>query len=189
MFCFLAHVVEEEREAAEGVEFLTSCRHHWSDTTRVNHITWHLCLHYLGVSSHAHTHTHTHTHTHLPSFLPSIPLPIIGHVALQSGGSKWEEQVTQHLLTSMNSETTSASKADHTRTRQLLSPATRQHYFSCVLRMKYRMLHSTSCLRIDSPSISKRLVECTMRYFHAQYTRKIMLACCRQQKLPRVWSA
>ena len=50
-------------------------------------------------------------------------------------------------------------------TRQLLLPATRQHYCSCVLHMKYRMLHSTSCLRIDSPSISKRLVECTMRYF------------------------
>ena len=45
---------------------------------------------------------------------------------------------------------------------QLLSPAARQHYCSCVLHMNYRMLHSTSCLRIDSPSISKRLVECTM---------------------------
>ena len=57
-----------------------------------------------------------------------------------------------------------------------LSPVARQHYCSCVLRMKIRMLHSTSCLRIDSPSISKRLVECTMRYFHAQHART---SCCR----------
>ena len=56
---------------------------------------------------------------------------------------------------------------------------------------KFRMLHSTSCLRIDSPSISKRLVECsTDAIFHAQHARTI---CCRahrrRQKLPRVWSA
>ena len=76
-------------------------------------------------------------------------------------------------------------------TRQLLSPATRQHYRSCVLRMKYRMLHSTSCLRIDSPSIFKQLVECiyTMRYFHAQHAQTIMLPYRLRQKLPRVWSA
>ena len=71
-------------------------------------------------------------------------------------------------------------------TRQLLSPATRQHYCSCVLHMKYWMLHSTSCLKVDSPSISKRLVECTMRCFHAQHTRTIMLPCRRRQKLPHV---
>ena len=74
-------------------------------------------------------------------------------------------------------------------TRQLLLLATRQHYCSCMVHMKYQMLHSTSCLRIDSPSISKWLVECTMWYFHAQHARTIMLPCCRQQKLPRVRSA
>ena len=73
-------------------------------------------------------------------------------------------------------------------TRQLLSPATRQHYCSCMLCMNYWMLHSTSCLRIDSPSISKWLVECTMRYFHAQHVWAIMLPCRQWQKLPRVWS-
>ena len=67
-------------------------------------------------------------------------------------------------------------------TSQLLPPATRQHYCSCVLRMKYRMLHSTSCLRIDSPSISKRLVECTMWYYHVQHTWTIMLPCHGRQK-------
>ena len=44
-------------------------------------------------------------------------------------------------------------------------------------------------LEIDSPSISKRLVECTMRYFHAQHARTIMLPCRRRQNLPRVWLA
>ena len=33
-----------------------------------------------------------------------------------------------------------------------------------MLRMKYHMLHSTSRLQIDGCSISKRLVECSMRF-------------------------
>ena len=77
---------------------------------------------------------------------------------------------------------------DHLIRPYSLSPATLHYYCSCVLRIKYWMLYSTSCLRIDSPSIPKRLVECTMQYFHAQHAQTIMLPCHQWQKLPRVWS-
>ena len=59
--------------------------------------------------------------------------------------------------------------------RQLLSLVTRQHDRLWVLRMKYRMPHCTSCLRIDRPSISKRLAECSMQYFMRNTHRR---SCC-----------
>ena len=51
-------------------------------------------------------------------------------------------------------------------------------------------IYSTSHLEIDRRSILKQ-VECTcsIRYFHAQHPQTIMLPCCQQQKLPRVWLA
>ena len=73
--------------------------------------------------------------------------------------------------------------------RQLLSLATRQHYRSCLLCIKYRMVHSTSRLEIDEWSILKQLVECSIQYFHVQHPRMIMLLCYQRQKLLRVWSA
>ena len=71
-----------------------------------------------------------------------------------------------------------------TYTRQLLSLATRQHYHSCMLHMKYRMVHSTSRLEKDRRSIPKQLVECSIRYFYAQHPQIIMLPCRQRQKLP-----
>ena len=44
-------MIEEERDALAGVEFLTSSRQEWSNTLLNGHITWHLTLHYLGRSS------------------------------------------------------------------------------------------------------------------------------------------
>jgi len=44
----LAHVIEEEREAETGVEFLTSCRSVWQNSTMSHHISWHFMLFYLG---------------------------------------------------------------------------------------------------------------------------------------------
>ena len=35
----------------------------------------------------------------------------------------------------------------------------------------------------------KRLVECTMQYFHLQHAQTIVLPCRQRQKLPHVWSA
>ena len=46
--CSIGHVVEEERDASKGVEFLTSSRQQWATSNLGNHISWHLCLHYLG---------------------------------------------------------------------------------------------------------------------------------------------
>ena len=40
--------MEEERDASKGVEFLTSSRQQWATSNLGNHISWHLCLHYLG---------------------------------------------------------------------------------------------------------------------------------------------
>ena len=48
--------------------------------------------------------------------------------------------------------------------RQLLSLATQQLHRPCALCMEYCMIHSTSHLRIGHLSISKRFVECSMRY-------------------------
>ena len=44
-------------------------------------------------------------------------------------------------------------KVDHTHDN--VSLATRQHYRLCVLRMKYRKVHSTGHLEIDGLSILK----------------------------------
>ncbi|CAI8034667.1 Tetratricopeptide repeat protein 38, partial [Geodia barretti] len=43
----MAHVIEETKEAGEGVEFLTGSRGDWSDTVYNNHLTWHLTLYHL----------------------------------------------------------------------------------------------------------------------------------------------
>ena len=48
LVCSIGHVVEEERDALKGVEFLTSSRQQWATSNLGNHISWHLCLHYLG---------------------------------------------------------------------------------------------------------------------------------------------
>jgi tetratricopeptide (TPR) repeat protein len=47
-FHVMAHVIEETKEAGEGVEFLTGSRGDWSDTVYNNHLTWHLTLYRLG---------------------------------------------------------------------------------------------------------------------------------------------
>ena len=74
-------------------------------------------------------------------------------------------------------------------TRQLLSPVTWQHHCSCMLRME--ISHGTFYKSLGNRrlSILKQLVECSIRYFHAQHARTMMLPCRRQQKLPHVWSA
>ena len=41
-------MIEETKEAGEGVEFLTGSRGDWSDTVYNNHLTWHLTLYHLG---------------------------------------------------------------------------------------------------------------------------------------------
>ena len=48
----VGHVIEEERDAMVGVEFLTSSRQEWSSSFLNGHITWHLALHYLGRCGH-----------------------------------------------------------------------------------------------------------------------------------------
>ena len=40
--------MEEEHDASKRVEFLTSSHQHWATSNLGNHISWHLCLHYLG---------------------------------------------------------------------------------------------------------------------------------------------
>jgi len=45
----LGHVIEEDRDASEGVGILTSTRDHWKDSGLGNHIAWHLCLYYFGM--------------------------------------------------------------------------------------------------------------------------------------------
>ena len=44
-----AHVLEEAKEAREGIDFLTSYRPHWINSVYGGHITWHLTLYYLGM--------------------------------------------------------------------------------------------------------------------------------------------
>ena len=44
----LGHVIEEDRDVKEGVQFLTSTRDHWKESGLGNHIAWHLCLYYIG---------------------------------------------------------------------------------------------------------------------------------------------
>ena len=39
--------MEEEHDASSGVEFLTSTRSDWCDSTFGGHITWHLTLYHL----------------------------------------------------------------------------------------------------------------------------------------------
>ena len=49
LVCFhTAHVIEEAREARNGVEFLTTTRDDWKDSMFGCHITWHLTLYYFG---------------------------------------------------------------------------------------------------------------------------------------------
>ena len=53
-FCILlsntstGHVIEEEKDAESGVEFLTSSRENWKDSLYGGHLTWHLALYHLG---------------------------------------------------------------------------------------------------------------------------------------------
>ena len=47
----LGHVIEEDRDVEEGVQFLTSTRDHWKKSGLGNHIAWHLCLYYIGEST------------------------------------------------------------------------------------------------------------------------------------------
>jgi len=44
----LSHVIEEDRDVKEGVQFLNSTRDQWKDSGLGNHIAWHLCLYYIG---------------------------------------------------------------------------------------------------------------------------------------------
>ena len=44
----IAHVMEEVKEAGEGVKFFTASREHWVSSVYGGHLTWHLCLYYLG---------------------------------------------------------------------------------------------------------------------------------------------
>ena len=44
----ICHVVEESRDAEEGVELLERTRKDWESSILGNHISWHLALHYLG---------------------------------------------------------------------------------------------------------------------------------------------
>ena len=41
-------MIEEEREVETGVDFVTSCRSDWKDSSINHHIAWHLMLYYLG---------------------------------------------------------------------------------------------------------------------------------------------
>lgn len=45
----LGHVIEEEKDVAEGVELLTSTRSDWQDSVLSGHISWHLALYYLDL--------------------------------------------------------------------------------------------------------------------------------------------
>ena len=47
----LSHVIEEERDAAEGVKLLTSTRENWSKSIIGVHIAWHLALCYLDLGN------------------------------------------------------------------------------------------------------------------------------------------
>ena len=44
----LGHVFEEDVGAEEGIKFMTSTRDNWKGSVLSNHISWHLCLYYLG---------------------------------------------------------------------------------------------------------------------------------------------
>ena len=44
----ICHVVEESRDAEEGVELLERTQKDWESSILGNHISWHLALHYLG---------------------------------------------------------------------------------------------------------------------------------------------
>ena len=44
----ICHVVEESRDAEEGVELLERTRKDWENAGLANHISWHLALSYLG---------------------------------------------------------------------------------------------------------------------------------------------
>ena len=52
----ICHVVEESRDAEEGVELLERTRKDWESSILGNHISWHLALHYLGQCT-VHKHT------------------------------------------------------------------------------------------------------------------------------------
>ena len=43
-----AHVLEETRDACDGVDFLTSTRPNWENSAFGNHLAWHLTLRYFG---------------------------------------------------------------------------------------------------------------------------------------------
>lgn len=48
-YCFYAaHVMEEERDAGAGVEFLTETRDDWKTSVFGGHLVWHLTLYYVG---------------------------------------------------------------------------------------------------------------------------------------------
>jgi len=44
----LAHLFEEDKDTKEGIKCLTSNRNNWEDAVNSHHISWHLCLYYLG---------------------------------------------------------------------------------------------------------------------------------------------
>ena len=87
-FCYshsflLAHIMEEERDAEDGVQFLTSTRDDWSHSMYNTHLTWHLALHYFGtltphcppcihLFSCPYTHLDTHTHTQCGFIIKNI---------------------------------------------------------------------------------------------------------------------
>ena len=45
---YTAHVIEEERDAGAGVEFLTETRDDWKTSVFGGHLVWHLTLYYVG---------------------------------------------------------------------------------------------------------------------------------------------
>lgn len=49
-FFLVAHVIEESHDAKDGIDFLTETRSDWEKSLFGGHITWHLTLHYFGMT-------------------------------------------------------------------------------------------------------------------------------------------
>ncbi|XP_065900373.1 tetratricopeptide repeat protein 38-like isoform X2 [Dysidea avara] len=47
----LSHVFQEDKDAKEGIEFMTSTRNDWEKSAISCHINWHLCLYYIDISN------------------------------------------------------------------------------------------------------------------------------------------
>ena len=58
----ICHVVEESRDAEEGVELLERTREDWENSGLANHISWHVALSYLGRLRTSARCTHVHVY-------------------------------------------------------------------------------------------------------------------------------